>query len=106
MKFKELKEKWWFRFLSNKYVLLLLLFAIWMFFFDSNSWFIHNELNNEISDLEDKKEYYQAEIDKDKKTIEILSDSVEIEKFAREEYYMKRENEEIYIIEFEDSIKN
>mgnify|MGYP003331122298 CR=1 FL=1 len=77
-----------------------------MFFFDSNSWFIHNELNNEISDLEDKKEYYQAEIDKDKKTIEILSDSVEIEKFAREEYYMKRENEEIYIIEFEDSIKN
>ena len=92
--------------MSNKYVLLLLLFAIWMFFFDSNSWFIHNELNNEISDLEDKKEYYQAEIDKDKKTIEILSDSVEIEKFAREEYYMKRENEEIYIIEFEDSIKN
>lgn len=105
MKFKELKEKWWFRFLSNKYVLLLFLFAIWMFFFDSNSWFIHNELNNEISDLEDKKEYYQAEIDKDKKTIEILSDSVEIEKFAREEFYMKRENEEIYIIEFEDSLK-
>ena len=105
MGIKDLKKKWWFKFLSNKYVLLLLVFAVWMFFFDSNSWFIHNELNTEISDLDKKKVYYKAEIDKDKKTIKTLTDSVEIEKFAREEYYMKRENEEIYIIEYEDSLK-
>lgn len=105
MGFKKLKQKWWFKHISNKYTLLLFAFAIWMFFFDSNSWFIHQELNNEISDLEKNKAYYQTEIDKDKKTIETLSDSVAIEKFAREQYYMKRENEEIFIIEYEDSLK-
>ncbi len=105
MGIKELKQKGWFKYISNKYVLLLAAFAVWMFFFDSNSWFVHHELNNEISDLEKNKEYYQTEIDKDKKTINTLNDSVAIEKFAREEYYMKRENEEIFIIEYEDSLR-
>jgi cell division protein DivIC len=105
MRFKDLKQKWWFRFLSNKHILLLIIFAVWMFFFDSNSWFIHHELSNEISDLEKNKDYYKEEIAKDKTTIKTLEDSVEIEKFAREEYYMKRENEEIFIIEYEDSIQ-
>ena len=104
MGYQELKQQWWFKFISNKYVLLLILFAIWMLFFDSNSWLIHNELNEEISDLEKNKEYYQQQIDSDKLTLERLQDSIEIEKFARQEYYMKRENEEIYIIEFEDSL--
>jgi len=76
-----------------------------MIFFDSNSWFIHNELNNEIKDLEDQKEYYRKEIEKDNKTIKKLSTEEGLEKFAREEYYMKRDSEEIYIIEYEDSLK-
>ncbi|NNL15040.1 MAG: septum formation initiator, partial [Flavobacteriaceae bacterium] len=59
---------------------------------------------NEIDDLENEKDYYQREIKKDKKEIKKLSDSDGLEKFAREKYYMKKENEEIYIIEYEDSI--
>lgn len=91
--------------LKNGFLLTLIAFAVWMLFFDNNSWFIHNELNNEIESLENEKEYYQKEIDKDNKAIKKLRSKDGLEKFAREEYYMKRENEEIFIIEYEDSLK-
>ena len=90
---------------KNIFILILAVFIVWMIFFDSNSWFIHKELNNEIDDLEDQKEYYRKEIEKDNKAIKKLSTEEGLEKFAREEYYMKRDSEEIYIIEYEDSIK-
>ncbi|MEZ4780657.1 MAG: hypothetical protein R2816_03450 [Flavobacteriaceae bacterium] len=45
------------------------MFSVWMLFFDSNSWFIHHELNNDINKLEEEKEYYQNEIKKDNKEI-------------------------------------
>ena len=106
MKFSEIKQKKWIRFISNKYLLILVLFFIWMFFFDTNSFFIHNELNNDINALEDNKEFYKEEIKKDKVFIEKMKDSNEVEKFAREEYFLKKENEEIFIIEHQDSIKN
>jgi cell division protein FtsB len=75
-----------------------------MLFFDSNSWFIHNELNNDIEKLEEEKEYYQNEIKKDNKEIKKLSTEEGLEKFGRETYNMKKEGEEIYLIEYEDSI--
>jgi len=77
-----------------------------MFFFDTNSFFIHNELNNNIKTLENNKEIYEDEIEKDKAFIEKMKDSNEVEKYAREKYYLKKENEDIYIIEHQDSIKN
>jgi cell division protein FtsB len=82
------------------------IFAVWMLFFDANSYLIHRELNNEMDALEDEKDYYKNEIEKDKKAIQELSTDEGIEKLAREKYYMKKENEEIYIIEYEDSLKN
>ncbi|GAA0872998.1 hypothetical protein GCM10009117_21450 [Gangjinia marincola] len=105
MKLKELRQKKWFKVISNKYILMLIIFGTWMFFLDSNNWFIHHELNSEIDDLNKNKLYYLNEISKDEKTLERLEDSVGLERFAREEYYMKRENEDIYIIEYEDSLK-
>ena len=101
MKFKDLRKKPWFRIISNKYVLIILVFAGWMFFLDTNSWFIHHELDQEINELQDNKNYYQTEIAKDKAVIEKLQDSVELEKFARQKYYMKRPDEDIYIIEYD-----
>jgi cell division protein FtsB len=56
--------------------------------------------------LEAERDYYKKEIEKDKKAIKELSTDEGIEKLAREKYYMKKENEEIYIIEYEDSLKN
>ena len=105
MKYKDLKQKAWFKFMSNKYVLVLTVFIIWMLFLDSNSWLIHRELDQEIDEIEANKTYYQEEIKKDKRILEELKDSIEIERFARETYFMKRPNEEIYIIEYEDSLK-
>lgn len=90
---------------KNIYILVLVVFAIWMFFFDANSWLIHHELNNDIEDLNNQKDYYKKEIKKDKKAIQKLSTKEGLEKFAREEYFMKRDSEEIFIIEYEDSLK-
>lgn len=74
-------------------------------FFDTNSYLIHNELDSDINALEENAEFYQNEIDHDKTFIKKMEDSNEMEKFAREKYYLKKENEDIYIIEHEDSIK-
>ena len=87
------------------YVLVLTIFVIWMAFFDTNSLLIHLELRNEIKKLEKQKEFLQDEIAKDKEVLEKMSDQDELEKLVREKYYMKKENEEIFLIEYEDSLK-
>ncbi|TCK66693.1 cell division protein FtsB [Winogradskyella wandonensis] len=89
---------------KNFFVLTALGFAIWMIFFDTHSWLLHRDLNKDIEALEKEKEYYRNEMKKDKKAIEALSTEEGVEKVARETYYMKKPNEEIYIIEYEDSI--
>lgn len=100
------KEKPWFKFLSNKYVWVLLFFCVWMLFLDNYSYFDHRVLNKEIEELEDNKKYYEDEIRRDKQDIKQLKDSDYVEKYAREKYYMKKDSEDIYIIEFEgDTIK-
>ncbi|WP_093113011.1 FtsB family cell division protein [Salinimicrobium catena] len=99
MKLKKIRSNKWFQIFSNKYMLVTLAFVFWMLFLDSNSWLIHHELDTEIDDLEKNKSYYLNEISKDKAIMETLNDSLELEKFARREYFMKRENEEIFIIE-------
>lgn len=105
MKLSEIKKKKWFKVISNTYVLILILFLVWMIFFDTNSYFIHRELDQDIEALEENKEFYQEETEKDKAFIKKMEDSLELEKFAREKYYLKKENEDIYIIEDEDSLK-
>jgi cell division protein FtsB len=88
-------------------MLILVLFIVWMLFFDTNSFLIHNELNHDINALEANKEFYKDEITKDQVFIEKMQDSNEVEKFAREKYFLKKEKEDIFIIEHEDSlIKN
>ena len=93
------------KYFKNIFIIIFVIFAIWMLFFDANSLVIHNELNNDIKALEDEKEFYLKEIENDNKELEKLSTEEGLEKFAREEYYMKRDKEEIFIIEYEDSLK-
>ncbi len=101
MTFKKIRENKIFRILSNKYVIILLLFVIWMIFFDENSFINHWELDKEIDNLEKSNEYYREQIEEDKKVIENLNDPDSLEKYAREEYKMKKENEEIFLIEYD-----
>ena len=95
------KDKPCSQFLSNKYVWVLLFFSGWMLFLDNYSYFDHRFLDQQIEELEDNKTYYQQEIKKDKENIKLLKNPYQIEKYAREKYYMKKDNEDIYIIEFE-----
>ncbi|QLG44078.1 FtsB family cell division protein [Costertonia aggregata] len=105
MGIKNLKKNKWFRLLTNAYILVLTAFVVWMVFFDTNSLLIHMELRKEIKKLEKTQKFLKEEISKDKKIIKKLSDPKELEKFAREQYYLKKKNEEIYLIEYADSIK-
>lgn len=72
-----------------------------MIFLDNYSYFDHRLLDNQINELEDNKKYYQEEIRKDQENIKNLKNPQQIEKYAREKYYMKKDSEDIYIIEFE-----
>lgn len=94
----------YFKPLRNVFGLGLLFFIIWMLFIDSNSLLSHMDLNAEIDKANKQKEHYNKGIEADAKEIKKLETEEGIEKFAREEYYMKKEKEEIYIIEYEDSI--
>ncbi len=100
-----MKGKKWFKFFTNTYILVLTLFVIWMAFFDTNSLMIHLELRKEIRKLERQKEFLKEEIEKDREVLEKMSDEGELERLAREKYYMKKENEEIFLIEYQDSVK-
>ena len=104
MTFKQFKNKRIVKLATNKYIIVLLIFIVWMFFFDENSMLNHREFNKEINKLNSEKEYYKTQIKQDKELINKLENKEELEKFAREEYNMKRENEEIYIIEY-DTLK-
>ena len=105
MKFSAFIKKRWVKRLGTTYVVILILFVVWMLFFDTNSFLIHKELNDDIKALEENKEFYEEEIKNDKAFIEKMQDSNEVEKFAREKYYLKKANEDIYLIEHEDSLK-
>ncbi len=89
------------KFLKNSYVIIIIIFVIWMIFFDSNSILVHNELNNDINDLNNQKEYYKNEIERDNIELNQIKTDSGLEKYAREKLFMKRENEEIFVIEYD-----
>ncbi len=89
------------KYILNRYVLIFIVFGVWMYFFDDNSVRIHNELNKDIDKLESSIDFYKKEIATDKKIISDHQDSEKLERYARETYHMKKENEDIYIIEYD-----
>ena len=105
MNLKEIRKNRFIKVLTNTFVLILIPFLIWMFFIDDNSYLVHRKLDNEINDLESTITFYQNKIAEDKTTITKLQDSLQLERFAREKYLMKKKNEDIYLIEF-DTIKD
>ena len=85
--------------LKNKFVLVTLALLIWVAFFDSNNWIKQFRLQSEIDDLEEQKKYYLKEIEKDSIALFDLTNNTETqEKFGREKYLMKKENEDVIVI--------
>ncbi len=89
--------------LRNKYILTIIIFVLWIAFFDKNNLIDRFEDINTLKQLEKDKLYYQERIEQDRKRIEELkTDNENLEKFAREQYLMKKKNEDVfYIVEEE-----
>ena len=87
------------KFIKSTSGIIIILFIVWMIFFDSNSILIHSELNNDIKELNEQKSYYENEIKKDNIELEMIQSDSGLEKYAREKLFMKKENEEIFLIE-------
>lgn len=77
---------------------LLIIFLVFIFVFDKNGLIKRWELNRDISELEDQRDYYIQKIEKDSMMLENLKDDVFLEKYARERYLMKNPKETIYIV--------
>ena len=91
--------KTWPKFTKNFYFLASLVFLIWMLFFDSNDLVTQYKLSKKLHDLENEKAYYEAKITEVKQDREeLLSNKELLEKFARENYFMKKKAEDIYVI--------
>ena len=99
--FKKIKNSKSFKIVSNLYILISVVFFIWIFFIDSNSILVNIKLNKEISELKQRKDILENQIQMDNKIISNLQNPDSLEKYAREKLYMKKDNEEIFIIEFE-----
>ena len=103
MKFIEIiKNSKFFKFFSNIYILITTIFLIWIIFIDSNSLAVNMKLKSQINELENKIKHLQDEINQDQKLISNLKNLDSLEKYGREKHFMKKQNEEIYIIEIKD----
>lgn len=89
-----------FSYLKNKYVIAVLVFLFLMFFYDRNDIFVQIDRKKELTNLEKSKKFYKQEIDNTQKELDNLQDNPKtLEKYAREHLYMKRDNEDVFIID-------
>jgi cell division protein DivIC len=86
--------------LKNKYFLATAFFLSWMLFFDHNDLFTQAARSRELGELQESRSYYREQINKTRKDVEnVRINPVSLEKIAREKYMMKKNNEEVFIIE-------
>jgi len=90
-------------FAKNKFILTICIFIIWISFFDNNNLIDRAKELRHLRQLEKDKKYYIERIEKDSKRLEQLkTNNKNLEKFAREQYLMKKDNEDIYVVVEED----
>jgi len=86
-------------YLKNKYLIAVVLFIVWIIFFDNFNIIKQSKIKKNIKQLEENKKFYIEEITKDSsKYYDLLNDAEKREKFAREKFLMKKEDEDVYII--------
>ena len=88
--------------LKNKFVITSLVFMVWLLAFDQNNLIERKKLIDNSNLLQKEKEFYIERIEKDTQRLkELKTNNENLEKLAREEYLMKKENEDIFLIEEE-----
>jgi cell division protein FtsB len=91
------------RYVRNKYLIAILVFFVWLLLFDRNSLIDRVKYLRMRQDLENEKQYYIERIAEDSHRLnELKTDRDNLEKFAREQYFMKKENEDVFVIVTED----
>jgi hypothetical protein len=86
-------------FLKNKFVIAAIALLAWLIFFDGNDFFTQYSYRKKLNELEKEKEYYNVEIAKSRQELQsLISSKKNLEKFAREKYLMKKDNEDIFVI--------
>ena len=86
--------------LKNKYLIASVVFAAIMLFFDKNDFFTKMSRDKELRNLQQSREYYTREIKQLEKVRSNLTNNPRtIEKYAREKYLMKKDNEDLYVID-------
>jgi len=92
------------KYIKNWYFLTGLLFVVWISFFDENSLVEQYRLSKKLDDLKTRQAFYNKEIGKTLEEIKgFETDTAILEKFAREKYFMKKDNEDVYVIVREDN---
>lgn len=103
--FKKIPQRWLIVF-RNKYFLAGLSFFIWLMFFDRNDFVSQYQSRKKLSDLRKEQQYYIDQISRNKKDMEeLLGNPKNLERYAREQYRMKKDNEDIYVILYEEPEK-
>lgn len=83
----------------NKYFISVLAVVVWVTFFDKDDLFSQYELTQKLKQLKTEEKYYLTEIEKNRNDMnELRTNPANLEKFAREKYLMKKDNEEIFVI--------
>jgi cell division protein DivIC len=83
----------------NKYVITITAFIVWMVFFDSDNIRTRRHYNAKLNELRQEKYFYLNEIRKDSTlTQKLLTDTLALEKYAREKYLMKKDKEDVFIV--------
>lgn len=84
--------------IKNKYFLTITALVVWLLFFDKNDVFTQHETIAKLNKLKSDQTYYISEIEKNKVELQELKTNKEsLEKFAREKYLMKRDNEDVFV---------
>lgn len=87
------------KFFRNKFVFTFFLFAVWMLFFDQNNFFVQFNRYTNLKQTRTQKEYFETQTIKLQTQIDELENSpAALEKFAREKYYMKKPDEDVFVI--------
>jgi cell division protein FtsB len=86
-------------FLKNKYLIVTVLVVVWVLFFDKNDLLSQIDLSRQVNKLKAEKKYFSEEIRKNNRDMmELRTNPKNLEKFARENYLMKKDGEVIYVI--------
>jgi cell division protein FtsB len=85
--------------LRNKYAVAILIFLAWILFFDENNLMAHHRNKQRLKALKEQRVFYREKIEADKRKLEELrSGNRNLEKYAREQYYMTKPDEDLFLV--------